>query len=39
LAMLTNGELFKKDEGFSLLQPTYDVSASDIESYIKRLLI
>lgn len=39
LAMLTNGELFKKDEGFSLLQPTYDVSASDIESYIKRLLL
>lgn len=39
LAMLTNGELFKKDEGFSLLQPTYDVSASDIESYIKGLLI
>ena len=39
LAMLTNGELFKKDEGFSLLQPTYDVSGSDIESYIKRLLL
>ena len=39
LAMLTNGELFKKDEGFSLLQPTYDVSGSDIESYIKGLLI
>ena len=39
LAMLTNGELFKKDEGFSLLQPTYDVSASDIESHIKGLLI
>lgn len=38
MAMLTNGELFRKDEQFSQLQPVYDVSAEDIEMYIKGLL-
>ena len=38
MAMLTNGELFCKDEGFVQLQPLYDVTAADIESYIKELL-
>ena len=35
LAMLTNGDLFRKDDKFSQLQPIYDVSAKDIEEYIK----
>ena len=38
MAMLTNGELFRKDERFVQLQPLYDVTASDIEEYIKSLL-
>lgn len=38
MAMLTNGELFRKDEQFQQLQPVYDVSAEDIEIYIKSLL-
>lgn len=38
MAMLSNGELFKKDEQFTQLQPIYDVSSSDIEAYIKSLL-
>ena len=38
LAMLTNGDLFRKDEQFAQLQPIYDVSARDIEDYIKELL-
>jgi hypothetical protein len=39
LAMLTNGDLFRKDEMFAQLQPVYDVSARDIEEYIKGLLL
>lgn len=39
MAMLTNGELFKKDESFMQLQPTYNVSSKDIEEYIKELLL
>jgi hypothetical protein len=39
MSMLTNGELFHKDEAFTLLQPVYDVTASDIEAYIKHLLL
>ena len=38
LAILTNGELFRKDESFAMLQPVYDVNAVDIETYIKNLL-
>ena len=38
MAMLTNGDLFRRDEHFVQLQPLYDVSAMDIEDYIKGLL-
>ena len=38
LAMLTNGELFQKDEGFEQLSPVYDVSAYDIQEYLKSLI-
>ena len=36
--MLTNGDLFRKDEQFIQLQPVYNVTARDIETYIKGLL-
>ena len=36
--MLSNGTLFKKDEQFNHLEPIYDVSSEDIETYIKSLL-
>jgi len=39
MAMLTNGDLFRKDEQFRQLQPVYDVSARDIEEYLKGLLL
>ena len=39
MAMLTNGLLFRKDESFSHLRPTYDVSSTDIQEYIKSLLM
>lgn len=39
MAMLTNGDLFRKDEHFQQLEPAYDVSARDIEEYIKGLLL
>ena len=39
MAMLTNGDLFRKDEHFQQLQPLYNVSARDIEEYIKGLLV
>ena len=39
LMMLTNGQLFRKDELFEALQPVYDVSAIDIQEYIKSLLM
>lgn len=35
MSMLTNGDLFRKDEGFQQLRPVYDVTSSDIEMYIK----
>ena len=38
MAMLTNGDLFRKDEQFAQLQPVYDVTARAIEAYIKTLL-
>ena len=38
MAMLTNGDWFRKDEQFAQLQPVYDVSAREIEEYIKGLL-
>lgn len=39
MAMLTNGDLFRKDEQFKQLKPVYDVSARDIEEYIKEQLL
>lgn len=39
MMMLTNGQLFSKDEQFETLQPVYDVNATDIQEYIKELLI
>lgn len=39
MAMLTNGDLFRKDEQFVQLQPVYDVSAREIEEYLKELLL
>ena len=38
MAMLTNGELFRKDEHFQQLHPIYDVTSESIEAYIKSLL-
>ena len=38
MAMLSNGELFRKDEGFLQLQPIYNVNSKDIEEYIKETL-
>lgn len=38
MAMLTNGQLFRKDADFEMLKPVYEVSAAEIEEYIKRLL-
>lgn len=39
LSMLTNGKLFTKVKGFEELQPVYDVSAFDIQEYIKQKLL
>ena len=39
MAMLTKGQLFRKDEQFTNLCPKYDVSSTDIQEYIKTLLI
>lgn len=39
LAMLTNGSRFIKDKGFEELQAVYDVSANDIQEYIKQKLL
>lgn len=39
MAILTNGQLFPKDEGFDLLNPVYDVASREIEEYVKELLL
>lgn len=39
MAMLTNGEIFRKDNSFLQLQPAYDVTAFDIQEYIKQKLL
>ena len=36
LAMITNGEFFQKDQSFQQLNPIYDVTALDIQEYIKQ---
>ena len=38
-SMLTNGKLFVKEKDFEELHPVYDVSALDIQNYIKELLL
>jgi len=38
LSMLTNGERFRIDAGFSALEPAFDVTPAEIESYIKACL-
>ena len=37
--MITNGEVFKKDQAFSQLNPIYDVTSNDIQEYIKQKLL
>ena len=39
LSMLTNGKLFVKEKGFEELLPVYDISALDIQEYIKAKLL
>lgn len=39
LAILSNGERFRKDKEFLALNPVYDVSAIDIQEYIKERLL
>lgn len=38
LAMITNGEFFSKDNQFETLSPIYNVSATDIQDFIKAKL-
>ena len=38
IAILSNGDLFKRDEHFLQLNPLYDISSTDIQEYIKALL-
>lgn len=39
LSMLTNGRMFVKEKGFEELSPYYDVSPTDIQEYIKEILL
>lgn len=39
LAFLTDGERFRKDKAFLQLNPVYDVSANDIQEFIKARLL
>ena len=39
LAILTNGERFKKDKSFMVLNPVYDISPIDIQEYLKEKLL
>ena len=39
LAILTDGERFRKDKAFLQLNPVYDVSPYDIQEYIKQKLL
>jgi len=38
LSMLTNGELFSKDQNIQYLSPVYNVTAFDIQEYLKSLI-
>ncbi len=37
--MLTTGQNFVREKGFEELQPVYDVTAYDIQEFIKRKLL
>lgn len=39
LAMLTNSNRFTRDSHFEQLEPVYDVTAQEIEDYIKNCLL
>ena len=39
LAMLTNSNRFTRDSHFEQLEPVYDVTAQEIEGYIKNCLL
>lgn len=39
MAMITNGSLFSKDAQFAQLNPVYDITPTDIQEYIKTLLL
>ena len=39
LAILTDGERFRKDKAFMQLNPVYDVTSYDIQEYIKQKLL
>ncbi|EKC46357.1 hypothetical protein LEA_19880 [human gut metagenome] len=39
LAMLTDHRRFGEDQNFAQLEPLYSISAQEIETYIKNLLL
>ncbi len=39
LHFLTNGKRFKQDKNFELLHPAYNISAMEIETYIKNVVL
>ena len=39
LHFLTNGKRFKQDKNFELLHPAYNISAMEIEDYIKNVIL
>lgn len=39
LAMITNGEFYTKDASFAQLNPVYDITAIDIQEFIKEKLL
>jgi hypothetical protein len=39
LAFLSNGNNFRKDKNFSLLEPVYDIDHKGIEEYIKSVIV
>jgi predicted nucleotidyltransferase component of viral defense system len=38
LGIISNGSLFRKEEKFSLLKPRYDVTSSDIQTFIREII-
>ncbi len=39
LSTISNGSLFKKEENFSLLNPKYNSSSIDIETFIREIIL